>query len=170
VVAYMPMIGSTVEMFGLRLSLRLASAAAVAALVGLASAGCSSPVQPPNFGKFSQLDLKEGTGDPVNDGLVLEVEYTGWLYDASQPDAKGSVFDSSRGREPFSFTLGAGDVIQGWDEGIRGMKVGGIRRLIVPPSKAYEGSRTGGIPPYSTLVFEIELLSAESPISATSGL
>ena len=82
-------------------------------------------------------------------------------------DFKGSVFDSSLGREPFAFTLGAGDVIQGWDEGIRGMKVGGIRRLIVPPSKAYSGSRTGGIPPYSTLVFEIELLSAESPVVTT---
>ena len=154
-------------MFGSRLSLNLAAAALVVGLAGVASAGCSSPVQPLDFAKFSQVDLKEGTGEPVNDGLILKVEYTGWLYDASQADFKGSVFDSSLGREPFAFTLGAGDVIQGWDEGIRGMKVGGIRRLIVPPSKAYSGSRTGGIPPYSTLVFEIELLSAESPVVTT---
>ena len=101
-----------------------------------------------------QLDLLVGEGAEAVSGRGVSVHYTGTLTD-------GSTFDSSldRGR-PFDFTLGAGMVIEGWDEGVRGMKVGGKRRLTIPPEKAY-GERGFGtvIPPGSTLVFEIELLA-----------
>jgi FKBP-type peptidyl-prolyl cis-trans isomerase len=93
------------------------------------------------------------------------VHYTGWLYDPAAPELRGKKFDSSRDRnQPFSFPLGAGHVIKGWEQGVPGMKVGGLRRLVIPPSLGY-GSRNidkGLIPPNSTLLFEIELLGLES--------
>ena len=90
----------------------------------------------------------------------MTVNYTGWLYDPTKPDQKGLVFDTSIGQTPFTFTLGAGQVIKGWDVGVPGMNVGGVRRLVIPPSLGYGASRSGPIPPNSTLVFEIELVSA----------
>jgi FKBP-type peptidyl-prolyl cis-trans isomerase len=97
-------------------------------------------------------DLVVGTGREAKKGDVVEVHYTGWLTD-------GKKFDSSVGRGPFSFDLGAGQVIQGWDRGVAGMKVGGKRKLTIPPELGY-GSRgfPGVIPPQATLVFEVELL------------
>ena len=97
-------------------------------------------------------DLVDGTGREAKKGDVVEVHYTGWLTD-------GKKFDSSVGRGPFSFDLGAGQVIAGWDRGVAGMKVGGKRKLTVPPELGY-GSRgfPGVIPPQATLVFEVELL------------
>jgi FKBP-type peptidyl-prolyl cis-trans isomerase FkpA len=89
---------------------------------------------------------------------VLTVHYTGWYYNASAPERKGVQFDSSAAQTPLSFTLGAGQVIRGWEQGVLGMKAGGVRRLIIPPSLAYGQSRFGPIPPNATLVFEIELL------------
>ena len=89
------------------------------------------------------------------------MNYTGWLYDASRPDQKGLQFDSSVGRTPFTFNLGSNQVIDGWDRGVVGMKVGGLRRLVIPPSLAYGGTRNGPIPPNATLVFDIELLDAQ---------
>ena len=100
--------------------------------------------------------LKEGFGDSVVAGMV-EVHYTGWLYEAGE---KGIQFDSSRDRGmPFKFELGRGKVIRGWEEGIKGMKAGEIRRLIIPPELGY-GHRGAGnlIPPDATLLFEVELL------------
>ena len=97
-------------------------------------------------------DLKVGEGDEVSDGDTLSVHYTGTLLD-------GSVFDSSQGRDPFEFKIGQGDVIEGWDKGIVGMKKGGIRKLTIPPSLAYGDQGYGNtIPPNSTLIFEVELL------------
>ncbi len=98
-------------------------------------------------------DLQVGTGAAATAGHKVEVHYTGWLTD-------GSKFDSSLDRgEPFTFTLGAGMVIQGWDQGVAGMKVGGKRKLVIPPELGY-GARGAGrvIPPNATLVFEVELL------------
>jgi FKBP-type peptidyl-prolyl cis-trans isomerase FkpA len=97
-------------------------------------------------------DLKKGTGAVAKAGDTVKVNYTGWLTDGKQ-------FDSSIGREPFSFKLGARNVILGWDEGVAGMKVGGKRQLQIPPDLGY-GARGAGasIPPNATLVFDVELL------------
>jgi FKBP-type peptidyl-prolyl cis-trans isomerase FkpA len=123
-------------------------------------AGCTSPVSPLKYAPFSQTDLQEGTGEPVINGDVLTVDYTGWLYDPSQPDSKGLVFDTSLGGSPFQFTLGNSQVIPGWDRGLVGMKVGGLRRLVIPPSLGYGGERRNEIPPFSTMLFEVQLVSA----------
>ena len=103
------------------------------------------------------IDLKVGTGGVALSGMNVTVEYTGWLDD-------GTKFDSSRGRAPFTFQLGRGNVILGWDEGLAGMKVGGKRKLIIPPDLAYgpngqQDPNTGAqvIPPNATLVFDVEL-------------
>jgi len=135
-----------------------------AALLALPAAvvGCvKSPTSPSNGADFSQTDLRIGTGATAATGKTITVNYTGWLYDGSKSDLKGLQFDSSVGKTPFSFTLGAGQVIAGWEQGVPGMLVGGLRRLVIPPSLAYGAARSGGIPPNSTLVFEIELLSAQ---------
>lgn len=129
------------------------------------SGGNSNPTSPTflPFAEFSQTDLRVGTGADATAGKSLTVHYTGWLYDPTQPEQKGRQIDSSAGRDPFTFTLGAGRVIRGWDQGVVGMKVGGQRRLIIPPSLAYgsEGSVGGAIPPNATLVFDIELLDVQ---------
>ncbi len=108
---------------------------------------------------YSQTDLQDGTGAMAMTGQTATVNYTGWLYSESGPENKGAQFDSSIGRGPFSFRIGAGQVIRGWDQGVQGMKVGGHRRLVLPPEFAY-GARGAGrvIPPNATLVFEVELL------------
>ena len=91
-------------------------------------------------------------------GQPLTVNYTGWLYDANAPDNKGQQFDTGQN---FQFTLGEGQVIQGWDVGFSGMRVGGVRRLVLPPDLAYGSAGAGGgaIPPNATLVFDVELVS-----------
>jgi FKBP-type peptidyl-prolyl cis-trans isomerase FkpA len=108
-------------------------------------------------------EIKPGTGPAVAKGQTAVVHYTGWLYSEGAPEKKGKKFDSSRDRnEPFSFPLGAGMVIQGWDEGVVGMQVGGQRRLVIPPEKGYGASGAGGvIPPNATLVFDVELVGIE---------
>jgi len=102
-------------------------------------------------------DVTPGTGDEAHAGQHVRVHYTGWLYENGQA---GRKFDSSKDRgEPFSFPLGAGHVIRGWDEGVAGMKVGGMRRLVIPPQLGYGARGAGGvIPPNATLLFEVELL------------
>jgi FKBP-type peptidyl-prolyl cis-trans isomerase len=102
-------------------------------------------------------DAKVGAGKTATAGRDVEVHYTGWIY---LDGLKGKQFDSSRGRGPFAFPLGAGRVIKGWDEGVVGMKEGGRRTLIIPPQLAYGESGAGGgiIPPNATLLFEVELL------------
>ena len=95
-------------------------------------------------------------------GKTATVNYTGWLYSESAADNKGTKFDSSIGRGPFAFRLGAGQVIRGWDQGVQGMKVGGHRRLVLPPECAYGARGAGGvIPPHATLVFDVELLDVK---------
>ncbi len=102
-----------------------------------------------------------GTGDLAESGKDVVVHYTGWLFDAAAPDNKGRKFDSSRDRnDPFVFSLGAGQVIQGWDKGVAGMRVGGQRTLVIPPELGYGARGAGGvIPPNATLVFDVELLA-----------
>ena len=98
-------------------------------------------------------DVKVGTGETATAGRTVSVHYTGWLTD-------GKKFDSSKDRgKPFEFPLGGGRVIKGWDEGVQGMKVGGVRKLTIPASLGYGSRGAGGvIPPDATLVFEVELL------------
>ena len=105
-------------------------------------------------------DLSTGNGATAAAGQTVIVHYTGWLYDPSQPDNKGTQFDSSVDRgQPFSFPLGGGRVIRGWDEGVAGMQIGGKRVLIIPPDMGYGARGAGGvIPPNATLLFEVELL------------
>ncbi len=88
-------------------------------------------------------------------GDTLSVNYTGWLYDPNAAENKGTQFDSG----DFSFTLGAGQVIAGWDQGVLGMRVGGRRRMVIPPALGYGSSGQGPIPGDATLLFEVELLS-----------
>ncbi|MCM2281443.1 MAG: FKBP-type peptidyl-prolyl cis-trans isomerase [Bdellovibrionaceae bacterium] len=105
-------------------------------------------------------DIVIGKGKPAIKGKSVKVHYTGWLYDTTAPGGKGRQIDSSLKRnEPWSFLLGAGKVIKGWDEGFKDMKVGGKRRLIIPSDMAYgkRGARTE-VPPNAPLIFEVELL------------
>ena len=123
-----------------------------------ALAGCGSSPTSPTSAPFSQTDLRVGSGADAAAGKVVTVHYTGWLYDGSKNDGKGVQFETSVGGTPFSFTLGFGQVIAGWDQGLPGMKVGGLRRLVIPPSLAYGSVRNGPIPPNATLIFEVELV------------
>jgi FKBP-type peptidyl-prolyl cis-trans isomerase FkpA len=109
---------------------------------------------------LQKQDTTPGTGVEATKDKVVTVHYTGWLYDAGAADKRGTKFDSSKDRnEPFQFRLGGGEVIQGWDEGVAGMKVGGTRILTIPPAMGYGARGAGGvIPPNATLVFEVELL------------
>lgn len=99
---------------------------------------------------LQQQDSKIGNGDAAKAGDTLHVTYTGTLQD-------GTVFDSNSGKDPFSFTLGSGEVIKGWDMGLVGMKVGGVRKLTIPPSLGYGNQANAKIPANSTLLFTVEL-------------
>src|SRR5947207_10069710 len=131
-------------------------------ILGLCAAACggsdSSPstTATPPSAPYSATDLREGIGVTATQGRTVTVSYTGWLYDPTKPESKGTQFDTSAN---FSFQLGVGRVIAGWDQGVVGMKVGGQRRLVIPPNLAYGSSMAGTIPPNSTLVFDIMLLN-----------
>jgi FKBP-type peptidyl-prolyl cis-trans isomerase FkpA len=105
-------------------------------------------------------DVRVGTGAEATTGKSVTVNYTGWLYNPNAADHHGSQFDSSRdtGRQPFTFILGAGQVISGWDQGVAGMRVGGQRTLTIPPNLGYGSRANGPIPANSSLVFDVELL------------
>jgi FKBP-type peptidyl-prolyl cis-trans isomerase FkpA len=107
---------------------------------------------------FQKVDTVAGTGKEAVRGSTAVVHYTGWLYEPGAPSQRGAQFDSSQGREPFSFTVGGGQVIPGWDEGVQGMKVGGKRTLILPPEMGYGAGGAGPIPPNANLIFDVELL------------
>jgi FKBP-type peptidyl-prolyl cis-trans isomerase FkpA len=131
-------------------------------------AGCArSPL--PAVAPANQVDALEVTELVVGQGAVatpgsrVSVHYTGWMYDHTRPENKGIEFDSSRkSGQPFSFALGQKQVINGWDQGVTGMKAGGQRRLVIPAELAYgERGAGGAIPPGATLVFEVELLGVQ---------
>lgn len=148
----------------IRLTLILAAAGALCA-------GCSEPHDSapavssaqPAIVELVKNDIAVGTGEAITAGQIAVVHYTGWLYDPEARDHRGKKFDSSRDRgQPFRFAVGAGSVIEGWDQGVQGMSVGGRRELIVPAGLGY-GNRGAGraIPPGATLLFDIELLAIE---------
>jgi peptidylprolyl isomerase len=146
------------------ISIRLAGAAlalailAVSTPVGRSDAADNQVTEMPDGLKYT--DTKTGDGAAAHSGNKVSVHYTGWLSDNG---AKGKKFDSSVDRgQPFQFTLGAKQVIAGWDEGVAGMKVGGKRTLTIPPELGY-GSRgaPGAIPPNATLIFDVELLQVQ---------
>jgi FKBP-type peptidyl-prolyl cis-trans isomerase len=159
---------STIRLSGQR---SLAASIAVLALIAglVASEAPAQPADPaPSPAEDSALivtDLVAGIGDEALPGMIVIVHYTGWLFDPGAKDQRGRQFDSSRDRgQPFSFPLGGGRVIRGWDQGVAGMKVGGTRRLVIPPELAYgpRGAGNGVIPPDATLLFDVELLAVET--------
>jgi FKBP-type peptidyl-prolyl cis-trans isomerase len=136
---------------------------AIVIVLALSAAACggsdssTSPSAPtPPSAPFSQPDIILGTGATATQGRTIMVSYTGWLYDPTRPESKGTQFDSSSN---FSFVLGVGNVIRGWDLGVVGMRVGGLRRLTIPPDLAYGSAARTGIPANSTLVFDVMLLN-----------
>ncbi len=154
----------TIEWEEIMIPIRIAGAAValaiIAAVAPLAGAGKTADqvIEMPDGLKYT--DTKLGNGASATAGNKVSVHYTGWL---SKDGAKGSKFDSSDDRgQPFDFTLGAQQVIAGWDEGVAGMKVGGTRTLIIPPELGYGARGAGGvIPPNATLIFDIELLKVQ---------
>ena len=123
----------------------------------LAAMGCATPTAPTPTGPYSSTDIVAGTGAQAVTGNRVTVSYTGWLYDPAKLENKGAQFDSGAS---FTFVLGSGQVIKGWDQGVPGMRVGGQRRLVLPANLAYGSSGAGAIiPPNATLVFDVTLLS-----------
>jgi len=129
-------------------------------LVALLASSCDdNPVTPESASiPFSYTDIRVGTGAEARSGNRVTVNYTGWLYSSLAAQNKGSQFDTSVGKTPYTFTLGAGEVIRGWEQGVVGMKVGGLRRIVVPPDLGYGMQALGAIPANATLVFEVELI------------
>lgn len=129
-------------------------------LASVAAACNKTATSPTATVPYAQTDLSVGNGAQAGAGNRVTVAYTGWLYDAGRTDNKGSQFDSSNG---FAFTIGLGQVIKGWDQGVPGMRIGGQRRLVLPPDLAYGSTGAGGgvIPPNATLVFDITLLAIQ---------
>ncbi|MDV0439167.1 FKBP-type peptidyl-prolyl cis-trans isomerase [Xanthomonas sacchari] len=127
--------------------------------------GCTPPGPPPggSIAAFQATDERVGDGAEARPGSRVTVHYTGWLYDEHAKDKRGEKFDASADHgQPFSFVLGGGQVIRGWDEGVAGMRVGGKRLLMLPSDYGYGDSGAGGvIPPGASLVFEVELLDVQ---------
>ncbi len=110
------------------------------------------------------VELQPGSGAAAATGDVVVVHYSGWLYEKGKPDSKGSLFDSSLGGTPFTFVLGADEVIPGFEQGVLGLKAGGSRRVTVPPDLGYGASGSGSIPPNATLIFEVQLVEVRTPV------
>ena len=139
-------------------SVRVAVVFVLAATLAAWGCGSSTPVSPDQSSvQYSQVDLTVGTGAQAVGGSIVSVTYTGWLYSETASDHKGNSF----GAGTFTFTVGSGQVIPGFDQGVQGMLVGGTRRLVVPPSLAYGTAGSGPIPPNAALVFEVTLNSVQ---------
>ena len=139
----------------LGLALSLAAGLAVAAAPATKAAPAASVQQ------LKIIDTVVGKGKQAVAGNTVKVHYTGWLYAPKAAKQRGQQFDSSVGGEPFTFPLGMGGVIKGWDQGVAGMKVGGKRTLIIPSELGYGARGAGPIPPGATLVFDVELLDVK---------
>lgn len=131
-----------------------------AALLACALLACALPALAGDVPQLVKTDQVVGKGPLARAGDTVQVNYTGWLYDAAARDHRGREFDSSRNNgAPISFVLGAGQVIKGWDQGLRGMHVGGKRLLLIPARLAYgERGADDDIPPNAALLFEVELV------------
>jgi len=142
----------------LTVPVRIALVIAIALSAAACGGGESSPsnTSAPPSAPFSATDMREGTGATATLGRTVTVSYTGWLYDPTKPESKGTRFDSSMN---FSFRLGVDQKIPGWTQGIDGMRVGGQRRLVIPPTLGYGSQMVENIPPNSTLLFEVILLA-----------
>ena len=142
---------------------RFAPVAVLALLAAACGSSDDAPVGPSQpTAAYSQTDLRVGTGADAVNGRTVTVNYTGWFYDPAQPEQKGRQFETSIGRGPFAFVLGTGRVIAGWDRGVVGMKVGGQRRLVLPPDLAYgAGGSPPTIPGNASLVFDVEVLAVQ---------
>jgi FKBP-type peptidyl-prolyl cis-trans isomerase FkpA len=126
-------------------------------LLPLAACSSNTPATPTtSSAPYSQTDLVVGTGTVAVATSRVTVSYTGWLYDTSRTDGKGTQFDTSS-----NYTTLLSQVIAGWRQGVPGMRVGGSRRLIIPPELAYGSSGSGSIPPNATLIFDIGLLAVQ---------
>lgn len=131
-----------------------------ALLLSVLLVGCgTAPYAGGDVPALQYTDTVTGNGVEAMPGTKVTVDYTGWLYDEKAADRHGTKFDSSKDHgQPFTFRLGAGQVIPGWDEGVAGMKVGGTRVLLIPADKGYGAQGAGGvIPPGASLVFEVTL-------------
>lgn len=141
---------------------KLLSACILGLSLALATTACqrneTPAAAPADAIALQKIDTVVGTGKEAVDGATVVVHYTGWLYAPDTESKRGAQFDSSSGGEPFSFVLGGGQVIPGWDAGVAGMKVGGKRTLIIPASQGYGSSGAGPIPPNANLIFDVELL------------
>jgi FKBP-type peptidyl-prolyl cis-trans isomerase FkpA len=126
-----------------------------------ATATAAAPAADTSAQEFQKIDSVAGTGAEATAGKTVTVNYTGWLLAPNAPQKHGTQFDSSIGREPFTFRLGSGGVIPGWDQGVAGMKVGGKRTLIIPASLGYGADGAGPIPPNANLIFDVELLDVK---------
>ncbi|WP_374582440.1 FKBP-type peptidyl-prolyl cis-trans isomerase [Pseudoduganella sp.] len=147
---------------------RLLSTCLIGASLALALTACDrtrtpapAPADAASAMPLQKIDTAAGTGAEATAGATVVVNYTGWIYEPNAPQQHGAQFDSSVGRSPFSFKLGAGQVIPGWDQGVQGMKVGGKRTLIVPAHLGYGSNGIGPIPPNSNLIFDVELLEVK---------
>jgi FKBP-type peptidyl-prolyl cis-trans isomerase FkpA len=141
-----------IQAFGL--ALFLAGSAAVAAPAAAAASAAQAQ-------QLQKIDTVVGKGKEAVSGKTVVVHYTGWLYAPKAPKSRGQQFDSSVGGEPFTFPLGMGSVIKGWDQGVAGMKVGGKRTLVIPSELGYGARGAGPIPPGATLLFDVELLDVK---------
>lgn len=146
----------TVSAIGLALALSAAGAAS-AAPAAPATAAAAAPAKL----QLQKIDTVVGKGKQANAGSTVTVKYTGWLYAPNAPKGRGPQFDTSVGGAPFTFPLGMGAVIKGWDEGVAGMKVGGKRTLIIPSELGYGARGAGPIPPNANLMFDVELVDVK---------
>ncbi|MFC5513336.1 FKBP-type peptidyl-prolyl cis-trans isomerase [Massilia jejuensis] len=143
-------------------ALGLALALSLPLAAGIASAAPAAPAAPAARAQQLQtVDTVVGKGKQAAAGNTVKVHYTGWLFEPKAPRQRGKQFDSSVGGEAFTFPLGMGGVIKGWDLGVAGMKVGGKRTLIIPPELGYGARGAGPIPPGATLMFDVELLDVK---------